>query len=544
MNSKRNRISRRGFLGGTAGMLAGLTLGAAGRASGDVPKVTGRPNIVVILADDMGFSDIGCYGSEIATPNIDGLAQNGVHFTQAYNAARCCPTRAALLTGLYPHQAGMGGMVSTTNKPKPAGPYQGYLNGHCVTIAEVLKSAGYRTYMSGKWHVGETPDHWPRKRGFDHYFGLISGASSYFELLKDENPRRVMALDDESYVPDGDRFYMTDAFTDHAVQYIEDQKGADAPFFLYLAYTAPHWPLHAWPEDIAKYRGKYTCGWDALRDQRYQRLLELGIIDRKWALSPRDPEVPAWESMPDKEQWDLKMAVYAAMIDRMDQGIGRVLEALRKGGLEEDTLVLFLSDNGGCHESISRRNMNKPGTEPGQRGSFVSYSRNWANASNTPFRWFKHWVHEGGISTPLIAKWPARIRARGQLTGQVAHVTDIMATCCDVAGATYPETFSGNPVTPRAGRSLAPIFDGKTREPHPRLCWEHEGNRAIREGNWKLVATTKGKWELYDLEADRTELHDLAQENPKKAEDLNAAWERWAKDCGAKAPIDALVSDG
>lgn len=513
-------MRRREFLRNVTGTLAATAWPRLARAADR------KPNIVVIMADDMGFSDIGCYGSEIRTPSLDRLASEGIRFTQAYNAARCCPSRAALLTGLYPHQAGMGDMVGTGIKPRPEGPYQGYLNRQCVTIAEVLRSGGYRTYMSGKWHVGEAPEHWPRKRGFDRYFGLISGASSYFELLKSDR-NRMMASDDDPFEPEG-KFYMTDAFTDHAVQFIEEHKTPEKPFFLYLPYTAPHWPLHAWPEDISKYADTYRIGWDTLREQRYRCLLDLGIIDPKWPLSPRDSEVPPWDGVENKDDWARRMAVYAAMVDRMDQGIGRVLDALRKTGAEENTLVLFLSDNGGCHESVEARNLDTPGTLPGERGSFVAYKRPWANASNTPFRMFKHWVHEGGIATPMIARWPGRIQQHGALTPQVAHITDIMATCLEAAGLSYPTTFEGHAITPLEGKSLVPIFEGKTRAPHERLCWEHEGNRAIREGNWKLVAPKQGDWELYDLEADRTELNNLAAKDAKRAKALNLAWEEWA----------------
>ena len=522
-------MNRREFVLGVAGTLAAASMGTRGRAFAE--PAAKPPNILIILADDMGFSDLGCYGSEISTPNIDGLAQQGVRFTQAYCAARCCPSRAALLTGLYPHQAGMGDMVSTATKARPTGPYQGYLNRQCVTIAEVLRTAGYRTYTSGKWHVGEKPEHWPRKRGFDRYFGLISGASSYFEILKEENPPRVMARDDDPYVPGDDHFYMTDAFTDNAVRFLEEHDQSK-PFLLYLAYTAPHWPLHAWPEDIARYKGKYKIGWDVLREQRYKRQLELGIINPKWPLSPRDEEVPPWDSVDNKDDWDLRMAVYAAMVSRMDYGIGRVLETLRKTGAEENTLVLFLSDNGGCHERIHKDKLSKPGALPGERGSYVAYERNWANASNTPFRLFKHWCHEGGIATPLIARWPARIHEKGTLTHQVVHITDIMPTCLEMAGVKYPDSFEGNTITPTPGKSLVPIFDGKSRGPHERLYWEHEGNRAVREGRWKLVATKEGQWELYDLEDDRTELHNLSKTQSEKAAQLNDAWEQWAKNCG------------
>ncbi|NIA15643.1 MAG: sulfatase-like hydrolase/transferase [Nitrospiraceae bacterium] len=499
--------------------------------AGAEPASGPRPNIVVILADDMGYSDLGCYGSEIQTPHIDGLARDGVRFSQFYCAARCCPSRASLLTGLYPHQAGMGGMVSRPEKPGPKGPYQGYLNDRCATIAEVLGRDGYRTYMSGKWHVGEAPEHWPRKRGFDRYFGLISGASSYWEILKKPGRMRVMALDDERYTP-GDGFYMTDATTDFAVECLRghDESHGGQPFFLYLPYTAPHWPLHAWPEDIAKYRGKYRGGWDALRRQRYKRLVALGLIDEKWPLSPRDSEVPPWDEAENHEDWDLRMAVYAAMIDRMDQGIGRVLDTIRKMGAEDNTLVLFMSDNGGCHESVEKRRLHTPGKAIGERGSYVAYKRPWANASNTPFRLFKHWVHEGGIATPLIARWPNVIRERGTITHQPGHIVDIMATCLDITGAPYPS----DPVLPCEGKSLLPVFRGETREPHDALYWEHMGNRAIRKGKWKLVAVKRGEWELYDLEADRTELNDLSGAHPEKAEELFDLYDAWAKRTGVE----------
>ncbi len=492
-----------------------------------------RPNIVLILADDLGFSDIGCYGSEIHTPNLDKLAGEGLRFTQFYCAARCCPSRASILTGLYPHQAGMGNMVSKPDDPRPPGPYQGYLNDRCVTVAEMLKQAGYRTYMSGKWHVGEAPEHWPRKRGFDRYFGLISGACSYWELLQEERHKRVMALDDDPFEPEPGDFYMTDAFTDHALQFLQEHGDNPAPFFLYLPFTAPHWPLHAWPEDIEKYRGRYDCGWDSIREERYERLKSLGIIDPKWALSPRDDEVPPWSEVDNKEDWALRMNVYAAMVDRMDQGIGRVLDALNEMGAEENTLVMFLSDNGGCAESVVRRNLNTPGTKPGERGSFVAYQRPWANASNSPFRLFKKWIHEGGIATPLVARWPRVIRQQGALTHQVGHINDFMSTCLDVAGLTYPESFEGRTVTPTEGKSLFPVFRGETRAPHEILFWEHIGNRGVRQGKWKLVAEKAGGWELYDLEADRTELHNLADEFPEKAKELNQRYDDWAKRVGA-----------
>jgi arylsulfatase len=523
---KRREFLRMAGLGMAAAAMPG-GLRWAGAAQGT------RPNIVVILADDMGFSDIGCYGGEVATPHLDALANNGLRLTQGYSAARCCPTRAALLTGLYPHQAGVGKMVSNADSRIHEGPYQGFLNDHCVTLAEALKPAGYKTYMSGKWHVGERPEHWPRKRGFDRYFGLISGASSYWEILDQPGRMRQMALDDEPFTPTPGEFYMTDAFTDYAETFIDEHEGSD-PFLLYLAYTAPHWPLHAWEEDIAKYRGRYDQGWDVLRQERYARLVKLGIINEAWHLSPRDPEVPAWEDVPeeDRARWSELMAVYAAMIDRMDQGIGRVVEALRRKGALDNTLIVFMSDNGGCHETVEARKLDQPGTKPGERGSYVAYAKPWANASNTPFRLFKKYIHEGGIATPFICHWPEGIPARGALSHEVAHCIDIMPTCLSLAGAKYPKEFMGRAVTPVEGKDLTPVLRGGSREGHDHLCWEHFGNRGIRQGKWKLAATDRGEWQLFDLEADRTELNDLSEAMPEKGAALLALWEAWAARVG------------
>ncbi len=523
-------ISRRDFCRTSAA--AAITAALGGSVSN--AKQARKPNIIVIMADDMGFSDLGCYGSEIRTPNLDRLAAEGIRFTHAYNAARCCPSRASLLTGLYPHQAGMGSMVSRPENPKPEGPYQGYLNSNCATIPELLRPAGYKTYMSGKWHVGERPEHWPRRRGFDRYYGLISGGSSYYEILEAERNIRTMVKDDDTFLPDGDQFYMTDAFSDFAVECIEKHPADNIPYFLYLAYTAPHWPIHAWEEDIAKYRGSYMKGWDVLREERYARQLELGIIDPKWKLSPRDPEAAAWESVSDKEERDLRMAVYAAMVDRMDQGVGRVLDAVKKSGGEDNTMVVFLSDNGGCHESVEARNLHIAGKQAGERGSFLAYQRPWANASNTPFRMFKHWTHEGGIATPFIVHWPGHIAKPGSLTHQFAHINDIMPTCLDIAGVTYPEAFYGNRIPRLPGSSFAPILDGKKRAQTVPVFWEHNGNKAIRSGKWKLVAPARAEWELYDLEADRTELTNLADKEGRRADRMLADWTQWAGEVGAK----------
>lgn len=497
-----------------------------------------RPNIVIIMADDMGYSDVGCYGGEVNTPNIDKLAKNGIRFTQFYNTSRCCPTRASLLTGLYPHQAGMGGMVAAKNDPKKPPAYQGYLNDKCVTIAEVLKVAGYTTLMSGKWHVGEFRPHWPTNRGFDKYFGLISGGANYYDITKTKAKGvvRKMAINDMPYKPPKEGFYMTDAFTDRAVKFINENTSPKKPFFLYVAYTAPHWPLHALPEDIAKYKGKYLKGWDELRKERYQRMVKMGLVDKGWKLSSRDEGAPAWESLSEdkKKQMDLKMAVYAAQIDRMDQGIGRIIESLEEKGQLDNTLILFLSDNGACAETgefgFDRR---KNGLPPGGVDSYMSYGLSWANASNTPYRRYKKLVHEGGVATPLIAHWPNRIKDRGAFRKQASGVIDLMPTCIELAKAKYPAEYKGKNILPPEGKSLVPAFYGKAVQKRT-LFFEHMGNKAVRKGKWKLVAENKGKWELYDLEADRTETNDLVERFPQKAKELISLWNAWAKKVGVK----------
>lgn len=490
-----------------------------------------RPNFLIIMADDMGFSDIGCYGGEIATPNIDRLAHEGVRFTQFYNCARCCPTRASLLTGIDNHQAGIGDMIRNLGVPS----YQGYLNDRCVTFGETLGRGGYRTYMSGKWHVGEQRPHWPLDRGFDRYFGLISGANSYFRL----DPGRMMAIDNQPYVPNPKGFYMTDAITDQAVTMIQDhglERGKD-PFCMYLAYTAPHWPLHALEEDIEKYRGKYRHGWDRMREERHQRQIALGIVDAKWPLSPRYEEAPAWSSLSDSEQkgWQRRMEVYAAQIDRMDQGIGRVLDALRNTHQLENTIVFFLSDNGGCAEV-------KIGTGPGEQhptdpipggpDSFTSYRPPWANVSDTPFRYFKQYVHEGGIATPFIAWSPAYLRRQNALEHAPGHVTDIHPTLLNLAGVSYLRTFKGKDIYPLAGKDIWPSIQGTVSASERTLAWEHMGGKAYREGDWKLVSEFQQPWSLYNLRDDRTELVDLAAREPARKERMVAAWQRWADGVG------------
>ena len=504
-----------------------------------------RPNIVIIMADDMGFSDIGSYGGEISTPNLDALAANGLRFREFYNAGRCCPTRASLLTGVYSHQAGVGHMVGDLGSPS----YQGHLNDRCVTIAEVLREAGYATLMSGKWHVGESRPHWPLDRGFDEYFGLISGGSNYFKL---DSARQMASGNDPWVPPDDGSFYMTDAFTDNAVRFLEEQGGKPDPFFLYLAYTAPHWPLHAKPEDIAKYKGRYDGGWEALREERFARQAETGIRSGSWALSPRDRDVPSWDEAQDKALWARRMEVYAAMIDCLDQGVGRVVQAIRDLGKLDNTLILFLSDNGGCHESANieqgtpRNTWADPNAMPGGPDSFDGYDRPWANASNTPLRMFKSWVHEGGISSPLICHWPAGIRVpSGSVTDAPGHVIDLMATCVDLAGARYPSERDGKAIIPLEGESLRPVFETGERAGHQAIFWEHQGNRAVRMGRWKLVSKrvpssrAAGPWELYDIAADRAELRDLSSEMPGKVSGMESAWLRWGARVGW-VPFDQL----
>jgi arylsulfatase A-like enzyme len=496
-----------------------------------------RPNVVLILADDLGFSDLGCYGSEIATPNLDRLAAGGLRFTQFYNAARCCPTRAALLTGLYPHQAGVGHMNQDWSRFGAA--YAGGLNEQSATIAELLGAAGYRSYLVGKWHVANTRDprgpNFPLNRGFDRFYGTFGGG----HFFRPDN-----LFDGRAAIkPEGD-YYFTDAVTEHAVKFLgEHGRGQkDAPFFLHVCYTAPHFPLHARPEEIAKYRDKYRDGWDALRARRYARQKELGIIDPRWRLSPRDPVARPWAEVEDKDEWALRMAVHAAMVDRMDQGVGQILEAVGRLGAGQNTLVLFLSDNGASAEFIDTwpnpARGHKPGAATGTSESYRTLEIGWANAANTPWRENKMWVHEGGISTPLIAYWPAGIKssrgARGRLTREVGHVIDFMPTLLELAGVAYPRTFKGRALAPLAGRSLAPVFRGRSLGART-LAWEHEGNRAVRVGDWKLVASHGGAWELYDLAADRTEVNNLAAQRPERVGELAARWRRWAERAGVVA---------
>ncbi|MPY88735.1 MAG: sulfatase-like hydrolase/transferase [Luteitalea sp.] len=501
--------------------LLGLTACATAGIGQESEREVRRPNIILILADDMGYSDLGSYGSEIVTPNLDRLASEGLRFRQFYNTARCSPTRASLLMGRYPHEVGVGHLTEDFGHPS----YQGYLSERGSTIPEALKSFGYRSYAVGKWHVGDERGHWPLDRGFDRFYGIPAGGGVYFwpPLLD-----RQLVLD-ASVITPPDGWYSTDAFNDQAVSFIREAHQAGQPFFLYLPHIAPHFPLQAPEHDIARYRERYREGWDVLRARRHRRLLEEGLIDDVWKLPPRDPEAPPWEEVKEKEkkQWVEKMAVYAATIDRMDQGIGRVLNVLDELSIAEHTMVLFLSDNGAEAGHVDR---GRPGAPPGHPDSFMSYDLPWANLSNTPFRRFKTWVHEGGIASPLIVRWPEVISA-GSITHEVGHVIDLMPTFLEVAGRSAKWHNSRQQV-PLDGRSLLPVLQGGSRGAPQPLFWEHEGNRAVRDGRWKAVAARGGTWELYDLQRDPTEMVDLAAQHPERVRQLTHRYEGWAARVG------------
>ncbi|MFN9720872.1 MAG: arylsulfatase [Planctomycetota bacterium] len=523
-----------------------------------------RPNIIVILSDDMGFSDIGCYGGEIQTPVLDSLAKGGLRFTQFYNTARCCPTRAALLTGLYPHQAGIGHMM----EDRGSDGYRGELNRKCRTLAEVLKPAGYATFAAGKWHVtkhvkpGSDKSNWPLQRGFDRFYGTIHGAGSFYDpnsLTRDNT--LISPCQDPEYRPD--TYYYTDAISDQMSRFIREhhEKSPDQPFLGYVAFTAAHWPMHALPEDIAKYSGQYVAGYGAIRSARLERMKSMGLVSPDVVLSPQAED---WDQVTHRE-WELRcMEVYAAMIDRMDRGIGHIVDTLKQTNRFDNTLIFFMQDNGGCAETLGRtakdgreRRSEKPeaamapeelqfdmipkksrdgwpviqgpGVLPGPADTYIAYGRGWANVSNTPFREYKHWVHEGGISTPLIAHWPAGMKRFGELEHQPGHLIDIMATCVELSGATYPTEVEGSRITPLEGRSLLPAFQGATIQ-RDALYWEHEGNRAVRQGDWKLVARgTNGPWELYNIRNDRIEMHNLAKRHPDRVRSMANMWQAYAE---------------
>ncbi len=528
-----------------------------------------KPNLIIILSDDMGYSDIGCYGGEIETPVLDQLAANGLRFTQFYNTGRCCPTRASLLTGLYPHQTGIGHMMND----RGVDGYRGDLNRSCVTIAEALKPGGYSTYCVGKWHVTKSTfpntesekQNWPLQRGFDRYYGIINGASSLWDpnsLTRDNQP--ITIKNDPEYQPQ-QPYHFTDAISDNAVKFINEHE-SKRPFFLYVAYTAAHWPMHARPRDIAKYDGKYDGGYQPIREARLEKMKRLGVVPANTEMSPL---VGNWNQVEDQEWESACMEVYAAMVDQMDQGIGRIVETLKAKGELENTLIMFMQDNGGCAESGGR----KPGgprvtradrptlppipddlqhyqasqpkqtrdgypvrrghVMPGPADTYIGYGKNWANVSNTPFREYKHYVHEGGISTPLVVHWPAAIAAKNELRSEPTHLIDLMATCLDAAEVEYPSEFKGHRITPLEGKSLLPVFAGRELD-RDLIFFEHEGNRALRMGDWKIVA--KGRagqdqvdWELFYIKDDRSELHDLAAEQPQRLGQMKSIWQAKAE---------------
>lgn len=519
-----------------------------------------QPDILLILNDDMGYSDIGCFGGEVLTPNLDRLAADGLRFSQFYNAARCSPARASLLTGLHPHQTGIGIL---TDDYSPEG-YCGNLNKQCMTMAEVLRAGGYKTYMSGKWHVAKSyfspTDTWPLQRGFDAYYGTTIGCGSFFD--PNTLTRGNDNIEHEAREPG---FFYTDAINDNAVGFIRQHHAEhrEKPFFQYLAHTAPHWPLHAKDEDIAKYKGRFDAGWDALREERLARLVEAGILDAQWQLSGRDPTQRPWTEVERKEWMVRRMEVYAAQIDCMDQGIGRIIQTLEELGRLDNTLIIFLADNGACAENLPKdmtveelvdkirigraqtrdgkpvRIGNQPDVMPGPEDTYQSYGTGWANLSNTPFRMYKHWVHEGGISTPLIFHWPKGIGAKGAVRHVPGYLPDIMATVLDVTGVDYPTQFNGLPILPVEGHSLAQAFE-REMESRPPMFWEHEGNSAVRIGRWKLVRKHPGAWELYDMVADRTEMNDLAVTHPDRVQDMVVQYDAWAARCGV-IPRDQVV---
>ncbi|MFH1922928.1 MAG: arylsulfatase [Planctomycetota bacterium] len=523
-----------------AGLLIVALLGAT-----HVAIAAESPNIVLVMADDMGWSDLGCYGGEIRTPHIDRLAAGGVRFTQFYNNAICGPTRASLLTGLYPQQVGHSG--ERWNEPKDFT--------RCVTIAELLQAAGYRTMMVGKWQ-GRDP---AVQRGFDRSFGPMCQAKiSYFHEVE-HNP---FYLDTARWTLPAEGFFMTEAFSDYAVGFIEEAARGGRPFFLYVAYIAPHWPLHAREADIATYRNMYReHGWEHWREKRFRRQQEMGLIPDSWRLSPKPAGVPPWDKDPNKPWQAERMAVYAAQVSGVDRGVGRILEAIREAGVEENTLVMFLSDNGAAPDggvtpsaggfgfTPNRRNDTwrldgvpiRPGSGPalmpGPHDTFAAYGIAWANVSNTPLRGTKLTAYEGGIRTPLVVRWPAVIGQTGGMVWDVGHVIDIMPTCLDVAQADYPKDFHGRKPLPLEGTSLVPILRGDERQADRVLAWSVPRNRAIRSGRWKLVCPRGGgPWELYDLETDGTETRNLAEKHPERVREMTTQWQAWATRCRVEKP--------
>jgi arylsulfatase A-like enzyme len=481
-----------------------------------------RPNIVLIMADDLGFSDLGCYGGEIETRNLDSLARDGMLMTQFYNCAKCTTTRAALVTGRY---------------PRPRG---GLLEMEDLTIGELMKSAGYSTSLSGKWHLGHSDTTHPFRRGFDRFYGLLDGCCNFFDpSIPDPKFKggrvRVFAKDDTRITEFPDDFYTTTAFTDHATESIELFSKKEQPFFLHVTYTAPHYPLHAPEATIKKYLGKYRGGWHQLRQSRWKRQQELGLFPRSYKLSPIDSRSYDWETA--EQEWeDRRMATYAAMIDEMDGQIGRIVKSLRDAGELDNTLLMFFADNGGCAEEPGGRVSSRV---PGPKEFYTAVGPSWGWAQNTPFKRYKQWVNEGGISSPMIAHWPRTI-AKGSKSDAVGHVMDLPATCAELANIQWPKTYQGRSVQPVEGLSMLPVLNGDDAERHKMLFWEWSGNKALRHSNWKYVYDKLEKrWALYDIVADRTETQDLSGKYPDLSKEFRDAWELWGEQTGVSKSKDA-----
>jgi len=537
----------------------GFGLIAAALSSCCENKEEDRPNILFILADDLGYSDPGCFGGEINTPNINRLADHGLRYLNFYNTARSCPSRACLMTGLYPHSAGMGHMVKDRGIPG----YRGRIADNTVTLAEVLKEAGYQTAMTGKWHITHDIDpegskkDWPLQRGFDKFYGTLTGHGSYWDpkCLYDGN---------EPAPAEGD-YYYTEAITSHAREYIEAMD-RDKPFFLYVAYTAPHYPLHAREEYIEKYDGVYSQGWDSLRVKRFERMKNMGILPENAALPEKDDMCYDWSEEKNKEWQERRMQVYAAMVEQMDKGIGDILKTLEETGETENTLIVFMSDNGASAEGHLDNTVERlgtpwrdpmipshtkdgrevtagdiPGLNPGPDDTYGSYGPQWAHLSVTPFRRFKSWVHEGGVHAPMILAWGDRIKDQGGFRKGLYHIVDFMPTFMELSGAAYPKRIRGLETIPYQGVSLVPSIENDVFDENRTVFWEHEGNKAVRRGDWKLVSEfpgswssmtaypQKGNWELYRLDADCTETVDLAGEHPELVKELSALWNEWAE---------------
>ncbi len=495
-----------------------------------------QPNVILIVADDLGFSDLGCYGSEIATPNLDVLAETGLRLTRFYTTGRCCPSRASILTGQYPHRVGVGHKVLDLGRPG----YRGRISDDSVTIAEVLRNKKYRSFVAGKWHLG-TPD--PTENGFEEFYGTLVSGQTFWDpdhFLRMPNGRKSRQYKDG-------QFYGTDAVTDHAIDFLDlARQTPDQPWFLYLAYQAPHFPIQAPKAEIDKYAETYAVGWDAIRTQRLARMKKLGIVSPDTPLTPRSPYWnygetvtgvnPAWDTLPEDRRTDLarRMAIYAAMIDRIDQNIGRLISDLQTAGEFEKTLIVFISDNGACAEwdpfgfdnKSSNENILYRGKElerMGGPGTFHSVGSGWANAANTPWRLQKHYTHEGGISSPCIVHWPDGKIRTGAIDHQPAHIIDLLPTIVEATDCSYSGKLK------MAGQSLLPLFRAGKLAERP-LFFEHEGNRAIHDGDWKLVALRDEPWELYNIAVDRTELNDLAKQHPGKVAELEQKWQRWGKE--------------